>query len=440
MPASFGRPAGRTCPDLLTGWQQRLAALDESADLAALEARLQRPRRPPTESWPKNCRPAASRQRGIWARRSARSCANWLCRPGVSRWRWCRKWHGGAVYGLEQVEFRIGGLAGNEAKPLAKVASGGELSRISLAIQVLTSRSASVPTLIFDEVDVGIGGGVAEIVGRLLRELGGERQVLCVTHLPQVAAQADWQWQVSKATRNGVTLECHSAVRRGRPCPGNRPHAGRCGNYRHHAPARQRAIAQTSLKSENAEIRRSYRQARRGAGKIAPLIAVYPAQAASLFSKRRPAIDTQYGGRGQRQRGAYPGTAAASAVLPMPATAICVLSPNSARKIIRKVVAKMPCARLFPQSPRLSIFFLEAQGADAEPGEQHATASVTTHSGNQAATAAPNSTASRLRMAKAATAPRTTGSPRWRAARVMQTSWLLSPNLGQRNQQQGGTG
>jgi len=112
----------------------------------------------------------------------------------------------GAVYGLEQVEFRIGGLAGNEAKSLAKVASGGELSRISLAIQVLTSRSASVPTLIFDEVDVGIGGGVAEIVGRLLHELGCERQVLCVTHLPQVAAQANWQWQVSKSTRDGVTL------------------------------------------------------------------------------------------------------------------------------------------------------------------------------------------------------------------------------------------
>jgi DNA repair protein RecN (Recombination protein N) len=63
-----------------------------------------------------------------------------------------------------------------------------------------------VPTLIFDEVDVGIGGGVAEIVGRLLNELGCERQVLCVTHLPQVAAQANWQWQVSKATRDGVTL------------------------------------------------------------------------------------------------------------------------------------------------------------------------------------------------------------------------------------------
>ena len=75
------------------------------------------------------------------------------------------------------------------------------MSRISLAIQVVTSQAASVPTLIFDEVDVGIGGGVAEVVGRLLRELGEERQVLCVTHLPQVAARANWQWQVSKTGR-----------------------------------------------------------------------------------------------------------------------------------------------------------------------------------------------------------------------------------------------
>ena len=109
----------------------------------------------------------------------------------------------GTAYGLEQVEFRIAGLSGNEARSLAKVASGGELSRISLAIQVVTSQAARVPTLIFDEVDVGIGGGVAEVVGRLLRELGGERQVLCVTHLPQVAARANWQWQVSKSTVDG---------------------------------------------------------------------------------------------------------------------------------------------------------------------------------------------------------------------------------------------
>ncbi|MES2772231.1 MAG: DNA repair protein RecN [Pseudomonadota bacterium] len=110
----------------------------------------------------------------------------------------------GSAYGLEQIEFRIAGLAGNEARPLAKVASGGELSRISLAIQVVTSQAACVPTLIFDEVDVGIGGGVAEVVGRLLRQLGTTRQVLCVTHLAQVAARANWQWYVSKAAENAA--------------------------------------------------------------------------------------------------------------------------------------------------------------------------------------------------------------------------------------------
>jgi DNA repair protein RecN (Recombination protein N) len=78
------------------------------------------------------------------------------------------------------------------------VVSGGELSRISLALQVVVADSLRVPVLIFDEVDVGIGGGVAEIVGRLLKRLGETRQVLCVTHLPQVAASADAHWQVSK--------------------------------------------------------------------------------------------------------------------------------------------------------------------------------------------------------------------------------------------------
>ncbi|MBP6801760.1 MAG: DNA repair protein RecN, partial [Zoogloea sp.] len=94
---------------------------------------------------------------------------------------------------------------------LARVASGGELSRIGLAIQVNTSRNASTPTLIFDEVDVGIGGRVAEIVGRMLHQLGVDRQVLCVTHLPQVAARADAQWNIAKETRDGETL---SRVRR----------------------------------------------------------------------------------------------------------------------------------------------------------------------------------------------------------------------------------
>lgn len=105
----------------------------------------------------------------------------------------------GNAHGLEQIEFRVAAHKGLPLRPLAKVASGGELSRISLAIQVITSKVGTVPALIFDEVDVGIGGKVAEIVGHLLKKLGRERQVLCITHLPQVAATGDHQWQVEKS-------------------------------------------------------------------------------------------------------------------------------------------------------------------------------------------------------------------------------------------------
>ncbi len=109
----------------------------------------------------------------------------------------------GNAHGLEQVEFRVAPHAGVAPKPLAKVASGGELSRISLALQTAVSQVAGVPTLIFDEVDVGIGGGVAEIVGQLLKALAHSRQVLCITHLPQVAACGTQHLQVSKAQRGG---------------------------------------------------------------------------------------------------------------------------------------------------------------------------------------------------------------------------------------------
>ncbi len=102
--------------------------------------------------------------------------------------------------GLETVEFQVSANPGQPLRPLSKVVSGGELSRISLAIQVITAHAARIPTLIFDEVDTGIGGGVAEVVGKQLRELGGARQVLCVTHLPQVAAQAHQQFKVEKQT------------------------------------------------------------------------------------------------------------------------------------------------------------------------------------------------------------------------------------------------
>jgi len=102
------------------------------------------------------------------------------------------------IHGLDDIEFMVSANTGQPVQPLNKVASGGELSRISLSIQVISAGSATIPTLIFDEVDSGIGGGVAEIVGQKLRALGTERQVLCVTHLPQVAALANQQMQVTK--------------------------------------------------------------------------------------------------------------------------------------------------------------------------------------------------------------------------------------------------
>lgn len=111
-----------------------------------------------------------------------------------------------ANHGLEQVEFMVAAHAGTSLRPLAKVASGGELARISLAISVITSSATATPTLIFDEVDTGIGGGVAEVVGRLLKRLGQDRQVLCVTHLPQVASQANQHFQVSKRSAEGRTM------------------------------------------------------------------------------------------------------------------------------------------------------------------------------------------------------------------------------------------
>jgi DNA repair protein RecN (Recombination protein N) len=107
--------------------------------------------------------------------------------------------------GLEAVEFLVSANPGQPLRGLAKVASGGELSRISLAIQVITAQTSRVPTLVFDEVDVGIGGPTAEVVGQLLRRLGERGQVLCVTHLPQVAAQGHQHLFVHKRRGEGAT-------------------------------------------------------------------------------------------------------------------------------------------------------------------------------------------------------------------------------------------
>ncbi len=107
--------------------------------------------------------------------------------------------------GLDKVEFLVATNPGQPPQPISRIASGGELSRIALAIRVIAAEGTVVPSLVFDEVDTGVGGGVAEIVGRCLRQLGTNRQVLCVTHLPQVASQADAHLRVNKVTDGKAT-------------------------------------------------------------------------------------------------------------------------------------------------------------------------------------------------------------------------------------------
>ena len=188
-------------PELLAGFQARLAEISDQSDPEALRAREASAR----EAF-EICAKKLSEGRRETARKlgEAVSCAmQELAMPGGRFDVALIPEPEGSAYGLERVEFLVAANPHQELRPLAKVASGGELSRIGLAIQVIASEAQSVPTLLFDEVDVGIGGGVAEIVGRRLRELGRSRQVLCVTHLPQVAAQADWQWRVSKESEQG---------------------------------------------------------------------------------------------------------------------------------------------------------------------------------------------------------------------------------------------
>jgi len=197
-------------PRLLQRWQERLATLGETADLAALAERVTAAR----ERYEDRAR-QLSQQRSAAAEALGREVSQVMQQLALSGGRFevgLIPVDGGNAFGFEQIEFRLATASGGELRSLAKVASGGELSRVSLAIQVVTSQAASVPTLIFDEVDVGIGGGVAEIVGRLLRSLGSERQVLCVTHLPQVAARANWQWLVSKRVAAGQVRSQVSAL------------------------------------------------------------------------------------------------------------------------------------------------------------------------------------------------------------------------------------
>ncbi|MBT8144016.1 MAG: DNA repair protein RecN, partial [Gammaproteobacteria bacterium] len=108
-------------------------------------------------------------------------------------------------HGSDEIEFLVSANPGQEPRPLSKVASGGELSRIGLAIEMLTAQHQPVATMVFDEVDAGVGGGIAEIIGQKLRSLGESIQVLCVTHLPQVASQAHDHVLVTKLTDGNTT-------------------------------------------------------------------------------------------------------------------------------------------------------------------------------------------------------------------------------------------
>ncbi len=194
--AKKNRVPAEELPALLASLEARLADLQVSADPAALAAREAQAqaafRAVAGELSAGRGRVAVELSRAVTAAMQELALAGGKFEVGLT------PLAEGALHGLEDVEFLVAANPNQPLRSMAKVASGGELSRIGLAIQVITSKSGDTPTLLFDEVDVGIGGRVAEIVGRLLAELGKERQVLCVTHLPQVAACADWQWNISK--------------------------------------------------------------------------------------------------------------------------------------------------------------------------------------------------------------------------------------------------
>ncbi|MDH5546846.1 MAG: DNA repair protein RecN [Gammaproteobacteria bacterium] len=119
---------------------------------------------------------------------------------------------GGSRHGNEEVSFCVATNKGQKPQAIQKIASGGELSRISLAIQVVTAKVARIPSMVFDEVDVGIGGGTAEVVGQLLRQLGNKRQVICITHQPQVAAQGHHHYLVKKSSGKSETFTQFQAL------------------------------------------------------------------------------------------------------------------------------------------------------------------------------------------------------------------------------------
>ena len=191
-------------PAVLAGWRDELARLDAAADLAGLETA----ERHAHEAWLAEAR-VLSKARAKAAPQLALAITQAMQGLGMQGGRFevaLEKLEQPAQHGLEDVAFLVAGHAGSTPRAVGKVASGGELSRIALAIAVTTSQLGSAQTLIFDEVDSGVGGAVAETVGRLMKQLGRDRQVLAVTHLPQVAACADHHLVVAKrAGKEGTT-------------------------------------------------------------------------------------------------------------------------------------------------------------------------------------------------------------------------------------------
>ena len=188
-------------PTVWAQWKQDLARLDAAADLQALQTAEQST----GEAYKKTAR-ALSRQRQKAAPALAQTVTTAMQQLGMQGGRFevqLQALEQAAQHGLEDVAFLVAGHAGSTPRPVGKVASGGELSRIALAIAVTTSELGEAGTLIFDEVDSGVGGAVAETVGRLMKQLGRDRQVLAVTHLPQVAACADHHLVVSKQLSDG---------------------------------------------------------------------------------------------------------------------------------------------------------------------------------------------------------------------------------------------
>jgi DNA repair protein RecN (Recombination protein N) len=189
---------------LLSGWKQELNALEAASDLEGLEAQ----EKAASQAYQTEAK-KLSQQRKKAAPKLAQAVTQAMQNLGMQGGRFEVSLIGleqAAQHGLEDIQFLVAGHAGSTPRPVGKVASGGELSRIALAIAVTTSELGEAGTLIFDEVDSGVGGAVAETVGRLMKQLGVHRQVLAVTHLPQVASCADHHLLVSKTSaKEGVS-------------------------------------------------------------------------------------------------------------------------------------------------------------------------------------------------------------------------------------------